>query len=125
MPRGLSMSKKRKSIKDANAYLMSHAGDIMRGIHTPTISSMTTRLGSSPQKGISLLVAHVPMIVKIIEADKVSAISILEDTKSPAAYHSIVARSAPAVPGPQGQKPLPKPVPIITGNKGNFLFFIL
>jgi hypothetical protein len=29
-----------------------------------------------------------------------------------------VAKTAPAVPGPQGQKPAPKPVPIITGKTG-------
>jgi hypothetical protein len=32
-----------------------------------------------------------------------------------------VASTAPAVPGPQGQKPAPKPVPMMTGNSGGVL----
>ena len=33
-------------------------------------------------------------------------------------HHNVVAKMAPAVPGAIGQKPLPKPVPIIVGIKG-------
>jgi hypothetical protein len=32
-----------------------------------------------------------------------------------------VARTAPAVPGPQGQNPAPKPVPMTTGSKEGLL----
>lgn len=63
MPKGFAMSKKRNNTNDAKAYQMLPAGAAISGIQTPTISSTTTRLGSSPQKGITLFVAQMPNMV--------------------------------------------------------------
>lgn len=60
MPKGFAMSKKRNKTNDASAYQMLPTGAAIKGIHTPTISSTTTRRGSSPQKGIILLVDQMP-----------------------------------------------------------------
>ena len=75
-PKGLAMSKKRNRTNDAKAYQRLPAGAAMRGIHTPTISSTTTRRGSSPQKGITLLVAHTPNTVNNNVSTTVSAMHV-------------------------------------------------
>lgn len=49
MPNGFTMSKKRNSSNASTACFQLLA--MSSGIHTPTISSTTTLLGSSPQKG--------------------------------------------------------------------------
>lgn len=63
IPNGFKISKKRNKPNAPNANHKLLVGDMSNGIHTPTISSMTTRLGSGPQKGSNWFVAHVPMIV--------------------------------------------------------------
>lgn len=120
MPSGLSMSKKRKSTNEASASHMSDAGTASSGIHTPTISSMTTFLGSDPQNGERRFVAHVPNMVKIIMHERVVAKRNVELCTKERAYHISMPVNAPAVPGPHGQNPLPKPVPIIVGKSGSF-----
>lgn len=118
IPRGFSISKKRKRTNDSSASHTLPAGAASRGIHTPTISSITTRLGSSPQQGISRAVAHVPNAVKTTTAPSVTQKSVPEETTAESANHNNTASKAPAVPGPHGQKPLPKPVPMNVGNIG-------
>lgn len=102
------------------------AGEIKSGNATPTISSITTLLGSSPQYGSNLLAAHVPRIVNTMQKTIVPKVNWYKETFNEATNQTIVAANAPAVPGPHGQKPHPKPVPIITGNNGGrFIFFDL
>lgn len=119
MPRGFNMSKKRKSTNDASASHSDCDGTASNGIHTPTISSTTTFFGSEPQKGSRHFVAHVPRIVKTTMAQSVIANRTVEVSRKERAYHKSMPNNAPAVPGPHGQNPLPKPVPIIVGKSGN------
>ena len=74
-----------------------------KGVHTPIISSTTTRLGSSPQYGCNLAVAQVPRMVNSMMAVRVSQNTEIGVKSSVAPIHMIVASIAPAVPGPQGQ----------------------
>ena len=112
------MSKNLKRTKDAATYQPLSVGTASSGIHIPIISSMTTRLGSSPQNGSNWLAAQVPTAVNKTMRVNVVKNKVVGLNVTAIASHRIVARKAPAVPGPHGQNPLPKPVPIITANSG-------
>ena len=116
MPSGFTMSKKRNSTSAASACCQLVATS--SGVHTPIISSITTRLGSSPQKGMSWWVAHVPSSVKMRISAKVEKISAVGERIKESPSHIAVARIAPAVPGPHGQNPAPNPVAMTTGSTG-------
>ena len=118
MPKGLRISKKRKSIKAAKPYHTCPAGAASRLIHTPTISSTTTREGSSPHTGSRQSVAQTPAIVKTSIKATVIHNNAIPDRRNDRRYHTKVANNAPAVPGATGEKPEPKPVPISIGRKG-------
>ncbi len=102
IPKGFSMSKKRKRTNANNACHESQV-QASRGIHTPIISSMTTFFGSSPHSGSSLSVATVPMTVATIMAASVTHCRFCAVMKFPHNAHITTATAAPAVPGPQGQ----------------------
>lgn len=55
IPNGLTISKNRKRTNASAAKSQWPAGHTMSGIQTPTISSTTTREGSSPQKRLQLV----------------------------------------------------------------------
>lgn len=118
MPRGFTMSKNRNNTRAVNAQPHARGFTTASGIHTPTISSTTTREGSSPQNGCKRFVAHVPSIVNTITSAKVTADSTKDGSQRLSSPQTIVAKTLPAVPGPHGQKPLPNPVPISIGKKG-------
>ena len=53
---GASLYQLARKLTEQGALNANHkllVGEMSNGIHTPTISSMTTRLGSGPQKGSS------------------------------------------------------------------------
>ena len=68
MPNGLAMSNARNRTKAATTFHihLSLSGTASNGIHTPTISSTTTREGSSPQQASSLSAAQIPAKVNTI-----------------------------------------------------------
>jgi hypothetical protein len=82
--------------------------------------STTTRDGSSPQKGSRRLVAHTPITVKKRIRATVSHIRHISETMKDIPNQISTASKAPAVPGAKGEKPEPKPVPMITGKKEGF-----
>lgn len=119
IPNGFIMSKSRNKTKDNAINHKSVTGVATNGIHTPMISSITILLGSSPQKGIRHLVAHVPKIVNNIILVIVKYGSMHDDTQHDKVYQLSTPNNAPALPGPHGQKPIPNPVPINVGKIGS------
>lgn len=113
IPNGLKMSNRRNSTNAADAYHRLPAGAAKSGIQTPTISSITTREGSSPQIGSTAFAERMPAIVKIPISKAVMIRSRVGDTAQDNASQISVASKAPAVPGAIGEKPEPKPVAII------------
>ena len=120
IPNGLKMSNRRKRAKAPNAYHTFPDGAANNAIHTPTISSTTTREGSSPQQGSRRLVAHIPITVKTRTRTTVSHIRHISETMKDNPNQISAASKAPAVPGAKGEKPEPKPVPTRTGKKEGF-----
>ena len=118
IPKGLRISKKRKSTKAARPYHTCPAGAASRLIHTPTISSTTTREGSSPQAGSRRSAAQTPAKVKTSIKATVIHNNATPDRRNDRRYHTKAASNAPAVPGATGEKPEPNPVPISIGRKG-------
>ena len=100
------------SERDINDHKLP-AGAAKSGIQTPTISSTTTREGSSPQIGSTAFAERMPAIVKIPINNAVIIRSRVGDTAHDNASQISVANKAPAVPGANGEKPEPKPVAII------------
>ena len=113
IPNGLKISNRRNSANAARAYHKLPAGAAKSGIQTPTISSTTTREGSSPQIGSTAFAERMPAIVKIPINNAVIIISRVGDTAHDNASQISVANKAHAVPGANGEKPEPKPVAII------------
>ena len=97
----------------AKAYHKLPAGAANSGIQTPTISSTTTREGSSPQMGSTAFADRMPAIVKIPISNAVIISSWVEDIVQDNTSQINVANKAPAVPGANGEKPEPKPVAMI------------
>ncbi len=121
MPRGFRISKNLKSTKEATTYRQS-TGQAISGIHTPIISSITTRLGSSPQIRFNWSVHHEPITVENRIAAMVIHINAVVETKQLHISHITTASKAPIVPGPQGQYPTPNPV---AQNAQNFSFNVI
>ena len=67
------------------------SGAASSAIHTPTISSTTTREGSSPQNGSSLLDDQIPPIVKRIIRARVNSHTKLKGKKYSRIHHTTVA----------------------------------
>ncbi len=121
IPSGFRISKNLKSTKEAATYRQS-TGQTISGIHTPIISSITTRLGSSPQMRFNWSVLHEPIIVEKRIAVMVIHINAVVETKQLHISHITTASKAPIVPGPQGQYPIPNPV---AQNAQNFSFNVI
>ncbi len=118
MPNGLKISKRRNRTNAASIHIHSPADTAKSATHVPTISSTTTREGSSPHTASRRLAAHTPASVNtsispIVIHNRHSAGKAIDNR-----HHATAASKAPAVPGATGQKPAPNPVPISMGRKG-------
>ena len=114
MPKGLKISNRRKSTNAASAYryIREESGTASSGIHTPTISSMTTRDGSSPQIVSTAVAAGMPRAVNRTTHVNVPICSTSKGKNNEAIPHKRRANNAPAVPGAIGEYPEPNPVAI-------------
>ncbi len=120
MPNGLKISNKRNSAKAPKAYPICPEGTASRAIQVPTISSTTTREGSSPQHFSKRLAAHTPAQVNAKMKATVSHNKQTSETKKDSPNQIRAATKAPAVPGAKGENPEPKPVPIMTERSEGF-----
>ena len=121
IPNGLAISNIRNKIKAR--ITESHPDGVQsKATHIPTISSTTTFDGSSPHRGIILLVPMMPKTVKT----KISKIRRKEDCGQYCLIRIAGTRApiAPMVPGAKGIKPRPNP-DTIHFQKSGLQFFII
>lgn len=119
-PSGFTISKKRKSTNAPSAYHQraSPPGAAKSGIHTPTISSITTFEGSLPHTSSAFPADTIPNAVNRNTHTPVAQVNASCDRNKEATPHTTHANNAPAVPGATGEKPEPNPLAI---NRWNFV----
>ena len=129
MPRGFRISKKRKRTKASNIHQyhpsVAADGQIMSGIHTPTISSTTTFEGSCHQTASTFPDDQIPITVNKMVTTIVVVINTEEEHVKAPAIHKSVASKAPIVPGANGESPDPNPVAITLWNRSTFIFLFI